>query len=324
MKKLFALAVAVAIALTLAACGGKDDTKQDVPSDPSQIMPADENLPDGPPDADEPAESTEPEEPEQGQKEDSLVLNFDFPNWGKHDDGSNNAPEFIVTLHGGVAVEMPAESGNQFIKLAGFGQTSNANTAYIFAYSGGEPISFEIPFSSSLSWADFESAYRQALDLRDDVSLRVSGMSTGDEICYPEEFDAIIVEDDYGNMFEGISAYNPTENETPFTECPISAVRSMASASEIENGGRASAENVYSLLGEPSCACVEWDNNMDVVKSVRYYWACNGFYARYAVDVDHFRSGSHGSTAGELRYFVDTPVVVQHYIADAAAFMAGE
>lgn len=60
MKRLLALAMAFAMALTLAACGSKDNTQQNIPSGPSQIMPADENLPEGPSDAGEPVESSEP------------------------------------------------------------------------------------------------------------------------------------------------------------------------------------------------------------------------------------------------------------------------
>lgn len=326
MKRLFTLTVAFTIALTLAACGNKDDAWQNVPSEPSETMPTEDNLPSGSEDGtdtEEPMETAESEsEQEQEQKEAPLVLNYDFPDYGKDDDGSNNAPEFVVTLHGGVEVERPAESGNQFIKLEGFGKVEDVNTAYICLY-GTDGISFEVPFNSSLSWADLEPAYRQALDLRDDVAIQVKGMASGMETCYPGQFDVIDelrVMDVFYYTEEGIYVYNPTENEIPYTECSISAVRSMASASDIENYGSTSAENVYSLLGEPSCACIRWNNERDDVVSVRYYWVCNGFYAEYTVNAE----GSHGSTTGELWYYADTPVAVEYHIEDAAAFMAGE
>lgn len=314
MKRILYLSMALALLLSLTACGGN---KADTPSTsaPSEVTPAGESLPtDGP--------GTESEAPaETGDKEeDPLLLSFDFPNAGVSDDGTKNPPKYIVTLHGGVEVEM--EPGiDSLVKLDGFGKTSNASNTVglnIFGSNGDETLEF--PLIPSLTWSDIEAGIRETLDLRDDVVFHATNPFNGLEECQPQEFMSVMAQDDYGNMTNpdaGLVLYNPTENVLPLAECSVASI--LPGLPDDAAAGNFSAESVCENLGEPACVQLIWDgSSLPRLKSVNYYWVCDGFYARYSTQ---FANYNHGNSWGVLRYIVDNPTVVEYYMADVAAFL---
>ena len=315
MKRILYLSMALALLLSLTACGGNN---ADTPSAsvPSEVTPTDESLPtDGP--------GTESETPTEAEdkEEDPLLLSFDFPNAGVGDDGTKNPPKYIVTLHGGVEVEM--ELGiDSIIKLDGFGKTSNtSNTVGLNIFgSNGDEI-FEFQLTPSLTWSDIEAGIRETLDLRDDVVFHAMNPFNGEEECPPQEFMSVMAQDDYGNMTNpdaGLVLYNPTENVLPLAECSVASILPGLPDS---SPGDFSAESACEYLGEPACVQLIWDDSsLPRPKSVNYYWVCDGFYARYS---NQFTNYNHGSSHGVLRYIVDNPTVVEYYMADVAAFLAG-
>lgn len=329
-----ALSLALALLLGLTACGGEKKPSADVETPPAVETPVnDDDLPprwnidteDGGTETPDPTSEPIPE-----PTPDLSTLNFDFPNAGKWDDGTANAPkEYVVTLHGGVNLTLQDDVETQCIKLDGFGKTVEAPSSIYVEVSGVGVI--EVPCSASLSWADMEAGIHKLLELRDDVTFEVEGTvpSTGavmtSNICPPQIVSPIWrAFDKYSHDLRfygaGVSTtnlylYNPTENNLPLNQCPVATV----GLANKEGGTRMHAADVYELLGEPACVTVSWDSISKEITNVYYYWTGDGFYFRYSHIMDDL---------GALQFFVDSPIVIgsseSPMAPETAAVLRGE
>lgn len=327
-----ALSLSLVMLLGLTACGGEKEPSADVETPPAVETPANnDNLP---PrwNIDTEGGGTETPEPTPEPTPDPRILGYDFPNRGKRDDGTVNAPkDYVVTLHGGAEISLQDDVETQCIKLDGFGKTVEAPSSIYVEESVAGAI--EVPCSTSLSWADMEASVRKLLELRDDVTFEIEGMIPieGDlipsNICPPQTVSPVIQAfDEYSHdlIFCDVNGnitlhlYNPTENDLPLNQCLV------ARAGLTDKEGRSSmhAADVYELLGEPACVTVSWDSTSKQIKNVYYYWAGDGFYFRY----DYNKYVWDG--LGNLQFFVDSPIVIgpsnRLMAPETAAVLRGE
>lgn len=317
LTRILAALMALSLALALSACGGSGDTPDESPTPPVEEQVPDPILPEEQP-MDE-----ESNETEQMPNADILLLSFDFPNNEVRDDGTNNAPNYTVTLHGGAEVELQKGVETQIVKLDGLGTISDSSN--VVSVPNIEGL-LEVTFDVNLSVDDIVAAFREALDLRDDVAVEIYNIHSGDVVC-PGEFESVEGGDaEYGHMIAGASivAYNETAADIPIMEAPIGSVTFVTTPHDDSMATDLSpAADVYARFGEPACVRVSWDDSQSTLKSVDYYWQCNGFYVQYSVLYFGNAGSSHGSGYGSLRCILDEPTVVEHYMSDAAAFMAG-
>ena len=311
-----ALSLSLVMLLGLTACGGEKEPSADVETPPAVETPA--NNDDLPPrwNIDTEGGGTETPEPTPEPTPDPRILGYDFPNRGKRDAGTVNAPkDYVVTLHGGAEISLQDDVETQCIKLDGFGKIVEAPSSIYVKESGGSGAVMEVPCSASLSWADMEASVRKLLELRDDVTFEIEGMipTEGEpmlsNICPPQTVSSVMrAFDEYshdlrfydanGNI--NLDLYNPTENDLPLNQCPVARVGLTDKEGELEMH----AADVYELLGEPACVTVSWDSTSKQIKNVYYYWAGDGFYFRYGYNKYVL------DDLGALEFFVDSPIVI--------------
>lgn len=322
-----ALSLSLVMLLGLTACGGEKKPSADVETPPAVETPANDD--DLPPRWNIDTEDGGTETPE--PTPDLSILNFDFPNAGKQDDGTVNAPkEYVVTLHGGVELTLQDDVETQCVKLAGFGKTVDTPSSISMELDPVDSLLMEIPFSTSLTWADIEAGLRQAYGLREDVTFQIMY----DDACPPQTvlpLEPGSICDNYNHQpLLSISLYNPIEEELPFVECQVSSVIIHGINGEVygDASGSIPAADVYALLGEPAFARVRWDSGNKWAETVSYYWAGDGFYVQYNVDFRNYyynRTAHYGGPTGLLTYIIDDPLVVETIMgSEAAALLRGE
>ena len=240
MKRIFALTLALAMVLSLAACGGKS-TDQPSSNNTPPVTQGEQNQPDSPP-----ADNTQPSESE--------------PADTTTDEPQNNAgalPEAGFYLYDGVHYLSAVSGGDSYITSTEISGKKIANNTHEMFVELTESVGDGYPGSMSITLGQNAGPFDYQISFVDEDVAEYNGI---EKAVAPGEVG------EFGATGAWVAVHNSTDTEKTISECPILHLTIDYVPIYKENNGTitldgktiATLDDLIDILGTPTAAFSEY------------------------------------------------------------------